>query len=188
MNNAMRQIGNISLFIGIVSVFTCYSCSTDITGARCETDQQCPSGQYCGEDKRCHKGTKPLRDTGTNKDAGTNRDVGMDTTYGEIEDIREDISLEDTFEDTFIEDVDLDGGYEDTPSDVESDGGFSDVLEDTAGDTGNDISINVRIPSLYDMSAGSVRSGEYEIRTVTGNSARPTIEINGVKSYITKNK
>lgn len=157
MNSTTRQIGNISLLV--VGIICCCSCSTH---------------------------TIPLIDTdaGTSKDAKISRDVGRDTTYGEIEDIIEDISLEDTF----IEDVDLDGGYEDTPSDVESDGGFSDVLEDIAGDAGDDISINVRIPSLYDMSAGSVRSGEYEIKTVTGNSARPTIDINGVKSYITKNK
>lgn len=48
-----RLFGIVSIFSGIAII---NSCSVDISGAPCETDDNCPKGQYCKEG-RCERGS-----------------------------------------------------------------------------------------------------------------------------------
>ncbi|MCX7959873.1 MAG: hypothetical protein N3B13_12600, partial [Deltaproteobacteria bacterium] len=133
------------------------------------------NGQYCGEDKVCHKGTKPIKDAGPDggtdagRDAG--KDAGKDAETDTASDISEDI-LTDAGEDTISEDTGIDTG--------------EDAVTDISEDTGKDTSVNTYIPSVYDMSAGIIKTDKYQIRTVTGTSARPVIETKEIKVYNTK--
>ncbi len=181
----MRLKENLFLLCFFIPSLLIGGCSSDIAGAPCETNEQCPSGQYCGEDKICHKGTKPIKDAGIDagRDAGKDggRDIGADAIEPlDISDISVDSNIPDIgYEDAIIVDSGEDGI---------SDTFLEDAITDISEDTGNDISINVRNPSLYDMSSGITKSQDYTIKSVTGHSAKPVININGTKIYETKQK
>ena len=162
---------------------TLFSCSSDTAGGSCETDEQCPSGQYCGEDKICHKGTKPIRDAGLDagrdagldggKDAG--KDAGKDTGYDIESDILDAISdIPDTQIEDIIEDI------EDAITDISTD-----IGEDIA-DIGSDTSMGVRLPSVYDMAGGETKVENMRVKSVTGTSAAPVIDVNGKKVHRSK--
>jgi len=162
---------------------TLFSCSSDTSGSGCETDEQCPSGQYCGEDKVCHKGTKPIIDAGPDagrdagldggKDAG--KDAGKDTGYDVESDILDATS---DIPDTQIEDIE-DAG-EDAITDISTD-----IGEDIA-DIGSNTSMGVRLPSVYDIAGGETKVENMRVKSVTGTSAAPVIDVNGKKVHRTK--
>jgi hypothetical protein len=171
----------------LLSILAFISCSSDTAGGSCETDEQCPSGQYCGEDKVCHKGTKPIKDAGLDagrdagldggKDAG--KDAGKDTGYDIESDILDAIS---DIPDTQIEDIieDIEDAGEDAITDISTD-----IGEDIA-DIGSDTSMGVRLPSVYDMAGGETKVENMRVKSVTGTSAAPVIDVNGKKVHRSK--
>lgn len=177
----MRLFVFLSIFIPLLLL---YSCSSDVSGAKCETDEQCPSGQYCGEDKVCHKGTKPIKDVGL--DAG--RDAGKDASTDAGKDAITDKGFDDIYEDTEDTYMDIeDAGNEDTLPDAEFTDVEEDAITDITTDISQDISIIVKQNSIYDMSAGKINAGDYKIKTVTGTNASPIINVDGLKVYKNKN-
>lgn len=161
------------------------SCSSDATSTNCETDQDCPNGQYCGEDKICHKGTKPIKDAGF--DAG--RDAGRDTGVDAGKDVGKDIETDTTEIPDIYEDIETDV-WEDAITDISPDA-YEDVGEDATtdiSDISGDTYLRVFIPSFYDMSVGITSTDDYNIKSVTGMSARPVINTNEVKVYNNKTK
>jgi hypothetical protein len=68
----------LGIFIVAASAFAAgaVSCTVNVTGAPCVTDQNCPKGQYCGTDGLCKGGTRPGQDGGIPDGSDPGKDGG----------------------------------------------------------------------------------------------------------------